>query len=246
MYYAAPLLRRTLTLAPHRNLRSYMHVPSFRAAASHFLLPFPVPVSRSVKIELFLLYRQIWERHRAMRYDSCRQCTKRRITCDKGTPQCAKCIKKGIECSGLGKKYRFVENKTPETIESSSARSCNIGGRRDEEVAFDEVSNTVDHLSLRSTSDNDCVGFITGEGEDIEATVSPQTGTQHSINQTVLHQPGQQIFLGAVAAQTSLYPLRYPIALHQPGQMMLLDHCKLSLFDPSGIMIGVQLLYFED
>ncbi|PYH48081.1 Zn(II)2Cys6 transcription factor [Aspergillus saccharolyticus JOP 1030-1] len=36
----------------------------------------------------------------------CRQCTKRRIVCDKAEPTCQKCLKKGIECSGLGR-FRF-------------------------------------------------------------------------------------------------------------------------------------------
>lgn len=37
------------------------------------------------------------------RISGCFQCSKRRITCDLGHPTCQKCIKKGIECSGLGR-----------------------------------------------------------------------------------------------------------------------------------------------
>ena len=44
-----------------------------------------------------------------MRLDSCRQCVRRRIQCDAGTPECAKCLKKNIKCSGVGKQYRFVD-----------------------------------------------------------------------------------------------------------------------------------------
>ncbi|PYI19544.1 hypothetical protein BO99DRAFT_422278 [Aspergillus violaceofuscus CBS 115571] len=36
----------------------------------------------------------------------CFQCTKRRIVCDRAEPTCQKCLKKGIECSGLGR-FRF-------------------------------------------------------------------------------------------------------------------------------------------
>lgn len=43
-----------------------------------------------------------------MRLDSCRECVRRRIRCDASTPECAKCLKKGIKCSGIGKQYRFV------------------------------------------------------------------------------------------------------------------------------------------
>jgi hypothetical protein len=78
-----------------------------------------------------------------MRYDSCRQCTKRRIKCDQGVPRCAKCVKKGLECSGIGKTYRFVENTTPDTILASSpARSRRSKPRNDEGDASDRVADT--------------------------------------------------------------------------------------------------------
>lgn len=38
----------------------------------------------------------------------CFQCSKRRITCDRAEPSCGKCIKKGIQCSGLAR-IRFNE-----------------------------------------------------------------------------------------------------------------------------------------
>ena len=37
----------------------------------------------------------------------CYECSQRRINCDRGEPACAKCISKGLECSGLGVRYRF-------------------------------------------------------------------------------------------------------------------------------------------
>jgi len=157
-----------------------------------------------------------------MRYDSCRQCTKRRIKCDKGTPRCAKCIKKNIECSGVGKTYQFVENKTPETIENSStAESRQREARHDEGDASDDVSNTAVDANLRSTSDD--VGFVVDEGDgddDVEGTVFHQSGDQQFIDGAVVHRPGQQ------GAQMSKFSLHYPVALYKPGQVMLMDHCK--------------------
>ena len=38
----------------------------------------------------------------------CFQCSRRRIVCDKAEPFCAKCVQKGIDCSGRGR-IRFVE-----------------------------------------------------------------------------------------------------------------------------------------
>jgi hypothetical protein len=43
--------------------------------------------------------------------DGCRECLYRRIRCDKTDPSCQKCIKKGIECSGVGK-FCFVAGVT--------------------------------------------------------------------------------------------------------------------------------------
>lgn len=40
----------------------------------------------------------------------CFQCNKRRITCDGASPQCNKCARKGLECSGNGVRYRFNES----------------------------------------------------------------------------------------------------------------------------------------
>jgi hypothetical protein len=44
---------------------------------------------------------------RADTLQGCYQCSRRRIDCDRKEPECAKCIAKGIKCSGLGLRYRF-------------------------------------------------------------------------------------------------------------------------------------------
>jgi hypothetical protein len=164
-----------------------------------------------------------------MRYDSCRQCTKRRIKCDKGAPRCAKCIKKGLECSGIGKTYRFVQNTTPETIETSSpVQKRQSEPRRDEDVAPNDVTYTALFPRLRSTGDGN-IGFIVDEGEDVEAVVASQTYTQQTIDGAMVHLPRQQTVSGTIAAQTAQYPLDWSVAFYKPGQLMLLDHCKLTL-----------------
>ena len=38
----------------------------------------------------------------------CYNCSQRRLNCDRGTP-CQKCVKKGLQCSGLGVRYRFID-----------------------------------------------------------------------------------------------------------------------------------------
>lgn len=37
----------------------------------------------------------------------CFECAKRRIHCDRAVPECNKCLKKGIACSGLANRYAF-------------------------------------------------------------------------------------------------------------------------------------------
>ncbi|KAH7268943.1 hypothetical protein B0J15DRAFT_391281 [Fusarium solani] len=37
----------------------------------------------------------------------CYECSQRRVSCDRGTPECRKCIAKGLKCSGLGIRHRF-------------------------------------------------------------------------------------------------------------------------------------------
>jgi hypothetical protein len=155
-----------------------------------------------------------------MRYDSCRQCTKRRIKCDKGTPRCAKCIKKDLACSGIGKKYQFVENRTPETIEASHREAHHVEGD-----ANDDVSNTTTGHSLRSTSD-DSTGFILDESDDVESTVVSASGAQRFVEEAISHRPRQQIASGVDTAQMSKFPLHYPVALYKPEQVILMDHCK--------------------
>jgi hypothetical protein len=57
----------------------------------------PVPVDRKPQVPA-----------PAQKERGCFQCSRRRIVCDKGEPACLKCMKKGIECSGLGR-IRFAE-----------------------------------------------------------------------------------------------------------------------------------------
>ncbi|KAF4981841.1 hypothetical protein FZEAL_2420 [Fusarium zealandicum] len=40
----------------------------------------------------------------------CYECARRRIDCDRQQPECRKCIGKGLQCTGLGKVYRFTNS----------------------------------------------------------------------------------------------------------------------------------------
>lgn len=50
--------------------------------------------------------------------DGCKQCSRRRIRCDKTGYPCQKCIAKGLDCSGYGVDYRFAADV------AASRQSC--------------------------------------------------------------------------------------------------------------------------
>jgi Fungal Zn(2)-Cys(6) binuclear cluster domain len=53
----------------------------------------------------------------------CHQCLKRRINCDRAEPSCAKCVSRGIACSGLGFNYRFRNGLPSKLREGEQANS---------------------------------------------------------------------------------------------------------------------------
>lgn len=38
---------------------------------------------------------------------NCSNCSRRRIKCDRGIPECEKCLRKGLSCPGYGRRYRY-------------------------------------------------------------------------------------------------------------------------------------------
>lgn len=160
-----------------------------------------------------------------MRFDSCRQCTKRRIKCDKGTPQCSKCIKKGIECSGVGKTYHFVQNSTPSTVETFLSDKHRT--RQGETHVLDAATSDVSSSSLQLHSeDND--GFVEDFDDAIEDVVPSSSRPGRRIDMSGLQYQVQRNMLHTASTHKSEYRLNYPLGIYKPGQLMLLDHCKLT------------------
>ncbi|RMZ07548.1 hypothetical protein D0860_05065 [Hortaea werneckii] len=60
--------------------------------------------------------------------DGCKQCSRRRIRCDKTGAQCQKCSAKGLDCSGYGVDYRFAADVAASRRSSRQNKSPN--GRR--------------------------------------------------------------------------------------------------------------------
>lgn len=60
--------------------------------------------------------------------DGCKQCSRRRVRCDKTGAQCQKCSAKGLECSGYGVDYRFAADVA--ASRRSSRQNISPNGRR--------------------------------------------------------------------------------------------------------------------
>ncbi|KAH6972422.1 hypothetical protein BKA56DRAFT_493345 [Ilyonectria sp. MPI-CAGE-AT-0026] len=57
-------------------------------------------------------------------FEGCHECCKRRLKCDKTEPECLKCLKKGIGCSGQG--FRYVSTQTTPVNPQSGSRPKNV------------------------------------------------------------------------------------------------------------------------
>ncbi|KAI1627305.1 putative aminotransferase [Exophiala viscosa] len=84
----------------------------------------------------------------------CFECSRRRIDCDRGTPECQKCLQRGLACSGLGTRYRFndglasrgrlVGQKLPTTSRPNQGRTALVS---DANLSIDEGHNDVEEIS---------------------------------------------------------------------------------------------------
>lgn len=147
--------------------------------------------------------------------DGCRECLYRRIRCDKTDPSCQKCLKKGLECSGVGK-FCFVNGvtrrrrKTASPLSVSTIRTTSLS-----EVAT-PGSQTV------------CVDDRPKHGERTNSRLLEQEPPDSGLQQSE-----QQLSLVAVESsvpsQTSQpYSVRADLALEglKPGISELLMTCK--------------------
>lgn len=167
----------------------------------------------------------------AMRYDSCRQCTKRRIKCDKATPQCLKCSRKGIECSGVGKTYKFAANLTPDAVETSLRAKD-----RKEELQQGDLNAQCNATSITATTGlSPDAESIIGENldddddDDDETEVGQCTEVELYSKHVTSGQQAYQPSRYAVAHRDNIYRLRHSLEMQKPEQIILLNHCKFTI-----------------
>lgn len=152
--------------------------------------------------------------------DGCRECLYRRIRCDKTEPSCQKCIKKGIECSGVGK-FCFVAGVTRRRRKTTPPSTTSKAGSNG-------VLVNVAHRSQEPHA-----------GNVFDNSSSPsRLAIEHGPSKSDPQQSGQQLSLlagkSSIASEllTQVYQqpnLRTDLALEglKPGISELLMNCKL-------------------
>ena len=151
--------------------------------------------------------------------DGCRECLYRRIRCDKTEPSCQKCIKKGIECSGVGK-FCFVAGAT----------------RRRRKVAPPSTASKVDSNAVLQNVSSGSQESPAGSGP-VNASSLDSLAIEHEPSTADPQQPGQQLSLlagkSSIASEllSQVYQqsnIRTDLALEglKPGISELLMNCK--------------------
>jgi hypothetical protein len=158
--------------------------------------------------------------------DGCKECSRRRIKCDKGTPECAKCLRKGIQCTGVGRQIRFVEG----AISKGKRKRTVTDGK-------DFATNLSQHLNEATLSETH-----TGPPPQ-DSDVGSPIETSVDLGSRDIDDDIEEI--GTVVHQRQIYPAtrtlpdgRIAVSFHvdpafdlslellKPGIQMLFDHCK--------------------
>lgn len=153
--------------------------------------------------------------------DGCRECLYRRIRCDKTDPACQKCIKKGIECSGVGK-------------------FCFVSGPRRRRRKLVTPASSASQLESIPSPGNTIVEDPQERQTDVDHTTgddSNDLSTEQCRSDLSENQRGQQlttlarrhpVWSQALYGSTHMFNVRADLALEglKPGVSNLLMTCK--------------------
>lgn len=81
----------------------------------------------------------------------CYQCSRRRISCDRTEPQCLKCTRTNLECSGLGTRYRWAKPVKLNTLKGATCRPTKRSAKGifgKQKIGQEESSPSIKHLLL--------------------------------------------------------------------------------------------------
>jgi hypothetical protein len=154
--------------------------------------------------------------------DGCKECSRRRITCDKGTPDCAKCLKKGISCTGIGRQIKFVDGliskgkrkgKTPPNVDNLATRLMqHLDDAQVSEPYSREYRQVSDEASMPCTPSFEA---LEGEAEETALVVHRKQD---------IHSPP----VACTSVELRLDPgADLLMEFMKPGIQMLFNHCEL-------------------
>lgn len=167
--------------------------------------------------------------------DGCKECSRRRIKCDKGSPECVKCLKKGIQCTGVGRQIRFVEG----AISKGKRKGHTIS---DVKSLATNLSRYMNDAAV-STPQSEPLTEPTHQDTDVETAIEVVGDTEAVDTNDDVEEIGMDI-----VQRKNHRPIRAPsdcmtvsfhldpgadltLELLKPGIQMLFDHCKpTSLF----------------
>jgi hypothetical protein len=164
--------------------------------------------------------------------DGCKECSRRRIKCDKGTPECAKCLKKGIKCTGLGRQIRFVEGtiskgkRKQRTVSGVQNLATNLSRYMDDTILPISPSETHARSSPQDTILESLIGNVSGfEFQDTDDDIE-EIGTV--VDQRQSHRSTRIPSDQNTTVSYHLDPcVDLLLEFMKPGIQMLFDHCKL-------------------
>jgi hypothetical protein len=164
--------------------------------------------------------------------DGCKECSRRRIKCDKGTPECTKCLKKGIQCTGVGRQIRFVEGaiskekRKGHTISDVRNLATNLSRHLDDTAL--SVSQTEIHAGPppQDTDVESPIGCVVDLGSQDADDDVEEFGLD--VHQRQIYQPTRTPSDKRTTMSFHLDPaVDLSLELLKPGIQMLFDHCKL-------------------
>jgi hypothetical protein len=162
--------------------------------------------------------------------DGCKECSRRRIKCDKAEPECAKCTKKGIKCTGVGRQIRFVKGVISK-------------GKREGQVfpGFEgfatQLSREIDNPSMStpcSEEPTELINHVERIPVEVEANNDIDDDGAEEI-ELVRYQGQHDLPAWTLPDDGTFMPFYYDpgadltLELLKPGIQMLFNHCKLGL-----------------
>ena len=165
--------------------------------------------------------------------DGCKECSRRRIKCDKGVPECVKCTKKGIKCTGVGRQIRFIEGviskgkRKGQTFPDVEGFTTKLG------LEFENALMSTPRLREHTGTDNE-VERASVETEDGPPNNDIDDDGAEEI-QLVRYQGQHDLPAWTLPDDGTFMPFYYDpgadltLELLKPGIQMLFNHCKLEL-----------------